>query len=121
MVLLVQPVGHERVQGHAMRIVPDDGILHRIEVGGDVLVDLQPTPINLHSQDVFQVDLTYDGTTLTEKITDLNTSNSFTVPGGYVVDIPSMVGGNTAFLGFTGGTGGLTAIQDVQIWTFRNP
>jgi hypothetical protein len=88
---------------------------------GDTLVDLQPTPINLHSQDVFRVDLVYDGTTLTETITDLNTTNSFTVPGGYLVNIPAMVGGNTAFLGFTGGTGGLTATQDVQAWTFRNP
>jgi len=87
---------------------------------GDVLVDLQPTPINLHSQDVFQVDLVYDGTTLTQKITDVNTGNSFDVPP-YLVNIPAMVGGNTAFLGFTGGTGGLTATQDVQTWTFRRP
>jgi len=87
---------------------------------GDILVDLQPTPINLHSQDVFQVDLVYNGTTLTQKITDLNTMNSFDVPP-YVINIPAMVGGNTAFLGFTGGTGGLTATQDVQRWTFRNP
>jgi hypothetical protein len=87
---------------------------------GDVEVDLTGTTINLHSQDRFQVDLTYDGTTLTEKITDLdNGSMPFTT--SYTVNIPAHVGGNNAFIGFTGGTGGLTATQDVQIWTFRNP
>lgn len=84
---------------------------------GDVLVDLRGTGIDLHSQHVFQVDLTYDGTILTEKITDTVTSASFTTT--YLVNIPAAVGGNTAFMGFTGGTGGLTATQDVQTWTYR--
>src|SRR5262249_34834433 len=84
---------------------------------GDVLVNLDGTSIVLNSQHVFQVDLTYDGTALTEKITDTSTSVSFSVT--YTVDIPAKVGGNTAFAGFTGGTGGLTTTQDVQIWTFQ--
>jgi hypothetical protein len=91
---------------------------------GDILVDLIPTPIDLHSQHVFKVDLTYDGTTLTEKITDMTTTNSFTTMYGSAalpLNIAARVGGNTAFIGFTGGTGGLTAIQDVQTWSFRNP
>jgi hypothetical protein len=86
---------------------------------GDVLVDLSGTPIDLNSQHVFQVDLTYDGTTLTETITDTATSLTFTTM--YTVDIAGKVGGTSAFVGFTGGTGGLTATQDVQTWTFRNP
>src|SRR5262249_49061569 len=87
---------------------------------GDVEVDLTGTTINLHSQDRFQVDLTYNGTMLTEKITDLDTGAAPFMTT-YTVNIPAHVGGNTAFVGFTGGTGGLTATQDVQIWTFRNP
>jgi sugar lactone lactonase YvrE len=91
---------------------------------GDILVDLQSTGIDLHSQHTFQADLTYDGTTLTETITDLTTSVSFTASYGSPdspLDIPSRVGGSAAFVGFTGGTGGLTATQDVLTWTFRNP
>jgi hypothetical protein len=90
---------------------------------GDILVDLTSTSIDLHSQHVFQVDLTYDGTTLTETITDTTTMNSFTTMYGSAdspLNIPASVGGNMAFIGFTGGTGGLTATQDVQTWTFKN-
>src|SRR5205823_1894812 len=62
------------------------------------------------------VQLVYDGTTLRLTITDASTLASFTT--SWTVDIPTMVGGNTALVGFTGGTGGLTAIQDVLSWTY---
>src|SRR6267143_1480579 len=71
---------------------------------GDILVDLHATQINLNSQHVFQVDLTYDGTVLTEKITETLTAASFSTT--YTVNIPMAVGGNAAYMGFTGGTGG---------------
>src|SRR5207248_7058309 len=32
--------------------------------------------------------------------------------------LPGTVGGNTAWVGFTGGTGGLNAQQDIQTWTY---
>jgi len=35
------------------------------------------------------------------------------------VDIPLAVGGDTANVGFTGGTGGLSAVQAIHTWTFR--
>jgi hypothetical protein len=85
---------------------------------GDVLVNLNGTGIDLHSGHVFQVDLNYDGTMLTEKITDTSTSASFTT--NYTVNLVQKVNGNTAFAGFTGATGGLTATQDVQTWTFQS-
>ena len=84
---------------------------------GDKNVPIDKAILDLKSQHVFQVDLAYDGTMLTEKITDTVTMSTFTTT--YAVDIPSKVGGNTAFVGFTGGTGGLTATQDVQTWTFQ--
>jgi len=34
------------------------------------------------------------------------------------VNIPAAVGGNTALVGFTGGTGGLTATQEIISWTY---
>ena len=73
--------------------------------------------VNLHSGDVFNVHITYDGTTLTMTITDAKVpADTFTT--SWAVNIPGTVGANTAFAGFTGGTGGQTATQDVLTWTF---
>jgi hypothetical protein len=70
----------------------------------------------LQSSDVMNATLSYDGTTPTETITDTVTHATFTTQ--YAVDIPTIVGGNVAYVGFTGGTGGLTAVQDIQTWTY---
>lgn len=75
--------------------------------------------VNLHSGDIFAVHMTYDGTTLTMTITDtVNTAQTFTT--SWIVNIPSTVGGNTAYIGFTGGTGGSTATQQIITWTYNN-
>jgi hypothetical protein len=75
--------------------------------------------VNLHSGDVFNVHITYSGTTLTMTITDASTpADTFTT--SWTVNIPSTVGANTAFVGFTGGTGGETATQDILTWTFTS-
>jgi hypothetical protein len=73
--------------------------------------------VNLHSGDAFKVHITYDGSTLTMTITDASApTDTFTT--SWPVNIPSTVGANTAFAGFTGGTGGQTATQDILSWTF---
>ena len=36
----------------------------------------------------------------------------------YTVNIPQVIGSNTAFVGFTGGTGGLTAVQNILTWAY---
>jgi hypothetical protein len=75
--------------------------------------------VNLHSGDVFNVHITYDGTTLTMTITDASTpADTFTT--SWAVNIPGTVGSSTAFAGFTGGTGGETATQDLLTWTFTS-
>ncbi|MGA7765046.1 MAG: chitobiase/beta-hexosaminidase C-terminal domain-containing protein [Candidatus Sulfotelmatobacter sp.] len=75
--------------------------------------------VNLHSGDVFNVHISYNGSTLTMTITDATTpADTFTT--SWTVNIPSTVGANTAYAGFTGGTGGLTAIQDILTWTFTS-
>ena len=79
-------------------------------------VDMTGSGVNLHSGDVFNVHMTYDGTTLAMKITDVNTQASFVT--SWPIDIPGTVGGTTAYAGFTAGTGGATAIQEVLSWTF---
>jgi hypothetical protein len=73
--------------------------------------------VDLHSGDVFNVHITYDGTTLTMTITDASVpADTFTT--SWPVNIPGTVGANTAFAGFTGGTGALTATQEIISWTF---
>jgi hypothetical protein len=77
------------------------------------------TNVNFASNDLIRVDLSYDGTTLTEVLEDTVTGQQDlrTYTG---LNIPAMVGGNQAFVGFTGGTGSNNeaAVQDVRTWTY---
>jgi hypothetical protein len=83
----------------------------------DRSIPLDRNVINLHSQHPFKVEMLYDGGTLFVTITDTVTmASADQVYEG--VDIPTLVGGDYAFVGFTGGTGGLTATQDVQSWKY---
>jgi fibronectin type 3 domain-containing protein len=79
-------------------------------------IDLTNTGINLHSGDAFNVYLSYDGTALTEIITDDATKAVFT--HSYTVNIPAAVGGTLGYVGFTAGTGKLTAVQKILDWTY---
>jgi glucose/arabinose dehydrogenase len=79
-------------------------------------IDLNPTGIDLHSGHVFRASLDYNGSQLFVTIRDLTTGASATQT--YTVNLPSLVGGSTAYVGFTGGTGGLTAVQDVLNWSY---
>jgi hypothetical protein len=70
-----------------------------------------------------QVTLTYNGTTLTESLRDTVTGQVFTYD--WVVNIPLILGGGTtpattAYAGFTGGTGGASAIQDILSWNYQS-
>jgi hypothetical protein len=79
-------------------------------------VDMSSSGVDLHSGHVFSVHIVYDGTNLTMTITDTtNTALKFTQT--WAVDIPGTVGA-TAYVGFTGGTGGYTANQSVLTWTY---
>lgn len=78
--------------------------------------DLTSSGVNLHSGNVFSVGLAYNGTTLTVTITD--TVTKATATQTYTVNIPSLLGAATGFAGFTAGTGGATATQDIQTWTY---
>jgi hypothetical protein len=71
--------------------------------------------VNLHTTDVFNVQISYNGTNLTMQITDTTTNATFT--HAWPINIATTVGGNTAYVGFTGGTGSNTAIQEIIGWT----
>jgi hypothetical protein len=81
-------------------------------------VDMTGSGIDLHSGDTFRVHMTYDGTTLNMTITDASTAASFTQ--AWPVNIPSTVGANTAFAGFTGATGGFVSNQNILNWTLSS-
>ena len=79
-------------------------------------VDMTSSGVSLLSGDVMNVQLSYNGTTLTLTIQDATTLKRFTT--SWTVNIPTTVGSTTALVGFTGGSGGTTAIQDVLSWTY---
>jgi hypothetical protein len=86
-------------------------------VQGESSVDLSGSGIDLHSQHALQVTLAYDGTRLTETITDTVTQAMFTHT--YPVKIPALIGGNVGYIGFTGGTGANTTVADLLTWTYQ--
>ncbi|HTW61575.1 MAG TPA: chitobiase/beta-hexosaminidase C-terminal domain-containing protein [Terracidiphilus sp.] len=79
-------------------------------------IDVSPSGIELGSGDGIQAQLTYDGTTLTLSLDDLVTGDTFTT--SQQINIPQIVGGDTAYVGFTGGSGGLTSSQKILTWTY---
>jgi len=80
-------------------------------------VDMTSSGVDLHSGHVFSVHVVYDGTNLTMTITD-TTNTALTFTQAWPVNIPGTVGANTAFVGFTGATGGYTANQSVLTWSY---
>jgi hypothetical protein len=51
-------------------------------------------------------------------MTDTVTAATFST--SWQINIPSTVSGNTAYIGFTAGTGWGTAPQQISNWTFSN-
>jgi hypothetical protein len=74
-------------------------------------VSLAISGIDLHSGHVFDLRLTYDGTTMTINLTDTVTNAVWTTQ--VAEDIPAIVGGSTAYFGFTAGSGTPALTSDV--------
>lgn len=81
-------------------------------------VNLSSTGIVLHSGHLMHAHLVYNGTNLTMTLTDRVTSSTATEV--FPVNITSLVRGNSAYVGFTAGTGGSTKTQNVLSWTYAN-
>ena len=78
--------------------------------------NLAPSLINLHSGDVMHAHVIYSGQTLTLTITDTQTSVSKTQ--AYTVNIPQAVGADSAYFGFTAGTGSAASTQTILSWSY---
>ena len=81
-------------------------------------LNLAGTGIVLGSGDTISCHLVYDGTTLSLTLTDPVSGGSYS--HSFAVNIPQAVHSTTAYVGFTGGTGGLTASQKILTWTFAS-
>jgi hypothetical protein len=89
------------------------------DLGGSTGIDFNAAA-HSNPPHMFQATLSYEQstTTLMETLIDLTTNA--TVNFSYTVDIAAQVNGNTAYVGFTGATGGFNAIQDILSWTYDN-
>jgi hypothetical protein len=79
-------------------------------------IDMTSSGLRLHGGNPLNVRLAYDGTALMMTIRDSVTKASFS--HSWTIDIPTTVGGNTAYVGFTASTGGQNANQFIQSWTY---
>jgi hypothetical protein len=72
--------------------------------------------VDLVDGDPILVQLSYDGSSLSETLTDETTSDVYSA--SFPADIVGAVGGSTAYVGFTGGTGGGYSQQDITDFSF---
>ena len=79
-------------------------------------INLTSSGIVLGSGDTLSAHLVYDGKNLSLTIKDPVTGASYT--GTFAINIPQTIGSNTAYVGFTGGTGGSIASQKILTWTY---
>jgi len=79
-------------------------------------LDLTGTGVVLGSGSTIAAHLSYDGTMLSLTLNDPVNGGTYT--HSFPIDIPRVIGSASAYVGFTGGTGGLTASQKILTWTF---
>jgi hypothetical protein len=83
--------------------------------------DLNPYGINFYSGDVMAVHIVYDGSLLTMTLTDTVTRAQ--ARQTWPVNIPAVIGGNAAWVGFTAGEipAAVNSINSWSFWTGYNP
>ena len=74
--------------------------------------------VHFESGDQIQVVISYDGSVLTETLTDLVNGAVYTAH--YTVDLTSVLGGTTAYVGFSGATGEHTSTQTISNFTYSS-
>jgi hypothetical protein len=74
------------------------------------------TPVNIASGDLIAVTVQYANGFLQLSLLDTVTSSSFTTNLG--IDLPAVLGGESAYIGFTGGSGATVANQQVSNFSY---
>jgi hypothetical protein len=75
-----------------------------------------PSSLDFHSGDTFDATVTYDGTTLSVSVVDTTTSQTFS--DSETINLPQVLGGNAAYVGFTAGTGSEDSDQEIKSFDF---
>jgi hypothetical protein len=78
-------------------------------------IDLTGTGIDMHSLDIFKAHMP-DGVNLAMTLTDTVTLATWS--HSWPINIPGTVGGDTAWVGFTGATGAAASTQVILTWTY---
>ncbi len=78
--------------------------------------NMAPSDIDMQSGHLMKATLTYNGSVLMETVTD--TVTGATYRNSYSANIPELVGGGTAFVGFGGSTGKDYVTQEIRSWTY---
>ena len=81
-------------------------------------VDMTSSGILLNSGDTIDAHMTYDGANLVMTLTDIVVNKVFTHT--FPINIPSTIGSDTAYIGFTGASGGETSSQKILTWTLTS-
>ena len=79
-------------------------------------IDLSTSGISLSSDDLMIVELAYNGSILSMTITDDVTGAAYST--SWPANIPSIIGGSSAYVGFTGGTTTLSSSQKLLTWEY---
>ena len=82
-------------------------------------VDLTRAGVDLHGGRPCDVVIDYKDGKLSLFIADVEDAKR-RFEAAFAVDVPKAVGGPTAWVGFTGGTGGMGAAQDVLSWSWES-
>jgi hypothetical protein len=82
--------------------------------GGSAYVSTAPVPFN--NGDPINVTMTYVGGVVTVTLMDPYTLDVYST--NYSANLPELLGGHTAYVGFTGGTGAITSQQQVSNFSF---
>jgi hypothetical protein len=77
---------------------------------------MDASPIDLHSGDTFDVTVTYNGTDLAIAVKDKTTKQTY--DASEAIDLATVLGGETAYVGFTAGTGTDHSTQEINSWEF---
>ena len=113
-------VGYGRTNGitrsAALRlgIFPESG--QGIAIGGADAPNEDTGGVDLRGGHPVQVTLDYDGAVLTETLKDQTTGDASETE--QALDLPAILGGDRALVGFTGGSGDATATQTVRDFSF---
>ncbi|HEV2330214.1 MAG TPA: LamG-like jellyroll fold domain-containing protein [Verrucomicrobiae bacterium] len=76
----------------------------------------KPGTVSITSGDPINITVYYSNGQADITFTDAVASTSFSA--SYAINIPSVVGGNTAYVGFTGADGGVNSLQTITNFTF---